>query len=71
MDLTKPAPKELIVVEPLGAMVKSEVPVEEAITNGFVVGAEDVPITDKVAIGEVVPIPTLPPFKYESPEEVI
>ena len=60
-DLTKPVPRELIVVEPFGATVNKAVPVEEATTKGLTVGAEEVPITAKVAIGEVVPMPTLPP----------
>jgi hypothetical protein len=45
---------------PAGVTVTKAVPVEEATTNGLVVGAEDVPCTNKVAVAFEVPIPIFP-----------
>lgn len=52
--------KLLMVVEPLAAMVKKEAPDEDAMTTGLV---EPEPCKAKVATGEEVPTPTLPPLK--------
>lgn len=58
-DLTMPVPKEEMVVEPLLATVKREVPEEEATTKGLMLGYVLVPWTVRVAIGLEVPMPTL------------
>ncbi len=55
VDLTKPCPKEEIVVEPLEPIVKRGVPVEEATTKGF---TPPLPCTNKVVVGVLVPMPT-------------
>ena len=63
-------PKEDRVVEPLGAMAKSEVPVEEAMTRGLTEPA--VPTTERVAMGVEELMPSLPlvvsTTKMEEPE---
>jgi hypothetical protein len=50
---------------PVWSMVRSEDPVEEAMTRGLIV---EVPITVSVAIGDDVPIPTLPLAKIAKSE---
>ena len=57
--LTSPVPKELKVVEPLEPTVNKEVPEEEATIKTSKVGEVEVPTIDKVALGVVVPMPTL------------
>ena len=60
VDLTKPAPKEEMLVEPLAATVNKAVPVEEATLKTSVVGRVEVPWTERVATGEEEPTPTKP-----------
>jgi hypothetical protein len=60
VDLTNPAPRELRVTLALLATVKALTPVEEATTKMLVVGKVDVPWTDRVAMGELEPMPTKP-----------
>lgn len=59
VDLTRPAPREEMVVEPLLATVRREAPVEELTVKTLSVGLVDVPCTTKVAVGVVEPMPTL------------
>ena len=72
VDWTVPAPSELIVVEPLAAMVNKEEPVSEATVKTLRVGEVEVPCTTKVALGVVEPMPTLwlaVTLKTETPVE--
>ena len=60
LERTSPVPKDDRVVEPLEAMVSREEPVEELTVKTLVVGRVDVPWTDRVAMGELLPTPTRP-----------
>jgi hypothetical protein len=60
VDLTRPVVRELKLVLPLLATVNREAPVEEATTKTLVVGKVLVPWTDRVAVGELEPMPTKP-----------
>jgi hypothetical protein len=68
--LTKPVPKEERVVEPLGATLNREEPVEEATVKRLAVEVVFVPATTIKPKGVVVPMPTFPPavtLKTETP----
>ena len=59
-DLTTPVPKEDKVVEPLAATVRRLTPVEDAMVKTLTEGRVEVPWTDRVAMGEELPMPTRP-----------
>ena len=55
-----PVPKDERVVEPLPATVNWETPEELATTKMLVAGRVEVPWTDRVAMGVLLPTPTKP-----------
>lgn len=64
MLLTTPLPKELRVVEPLGAMLKSEAPVEVLTWKAVLA---PLPWTKKLTLVEVALMPAMVPLSIKAP----